>query len=140
MEPVAISDFCTHLRMRNYSPHTIENYGRDLRLFFAPLAKDLGEVSWRDIEGFIQQQHHAQLAATTINRRLNALKHFFEYLVIQTEPFPTAGAPTAKAPLAGSGPRPVCPDHAPDGSRPGVADAALRLARQRSHPPPPGGY
>jgi site-specific recombinase XerD len=85
MEPVAISHFCTYLRTRNYSLHTVENYGRDLRLFFAPLAKDPGAVSWRDVDAFIQQQHHAHLAATTINRRLNALKHFFEYLVMEAQ-------------------------------------------------------
>jgi hypothetical protein len=39
MELGAIEQFCAYLRLRNYSPHTIENYGRDLRLFFAPLAK-----------------------------------------------------------------------------------------------------
>ena len=33
MDPAAIRDFCTYLHRRNYSPHTIENYGRDLRLF-----------------------------------------------------------------------------------------------------------
>jgi site-specific recombinase XerD len=85
MEPAAISDFCAYLHRRNYSPHTIENYGRDLRLFFTPLTKEPQAVSWRDIEAFIGQQHHAQLAATTINRRLNALKHFFEYLVMERQ-------------------------------------------------------
>jgi len=85
MEPAAISDFCAYLHRRNYSPHTIENYGRDLRLFFAPLAQDPGAVSWREVDAFIQQQHQAHLAATTINRRLNALKHFFEYLVMEAQ-------------------------------------------------------
>jgi site-specific recombinase XerD len=85
MALVAITQFCAYLHMRNYSPHTIENYGRDLRLFFAPLAKAPRAVSWRDIEGFIQQQRQAQLAAATINRRLNALKHFFEYLVMEDQ-------------------------------------------------------
>ena len=79
----AITQFCAHLRLRNYSPHTVENYGRDLRLFFTPLAKEPRRVSWRDIEAFIQQQRQAQLAVATINRRLNALKHFFEYLVME---------------------------------------------------------
>jgi site-specific recombinase XerD len=83
MSRVAIEQFCTYLGMRNYSPHTIENYGRDLRLFFAPLDTAPSRVSWRDIERFIQQQRQAQLAAATINRRLNALKHFFEYLVME---------------------------------------------------------
>jgi integrase/recombinase XerD len=83
VELSAITQFGAYLRRRNYSPHTIENYGRDLRLFFAPLAKAPSAVSWRDIEGFIQQQRQAHLAVATINRRLNALKHFFEYLVME---------------------------------------------------------
>jgi site-specific recombinase XerD len=85
MEPKEINLFCAYLRTRNYAPHTVENYGRDLRLFFTPLTKPLRAVSWRDVEHFIQQQHQAQLAATTINRRLHALKHFFEYLVLERQ-------------------------------------------------------
>jgi len=85
MEPSAIHQFGVYLHNRNYSPHTIENYGRDLRLFFAPLDHGPSTVSWRDIEAFIQQQRQAHLAASTINRRLNALKHFFDYLVMEEQ-------------------------------------------------------
>jgi integrase/recombinase XerD len=85
MARAAINQFCAYLHMRNYSPHTIENYGRDLRLFFASLDKAPSAVSWRDIGGFIQQQRQAQLAAATMNRRLHALKHFFEYLVMEEQ-------------------------------------------------------
>jgi site-specific recombinase XerD len=85
---VAIEQFCAYLRRRNYSPHTVENYGRDLRVFFAPLAKDPRTVSWRDIAAFIDQQRQVPLTATTINRRLHALKHFFDYLVTERHTLP----------------------------------------------------
>jgi site-specific recombinase XerD len=89
MEPLEVKLFRAYLHTRNYAPHTIENYGRDLRLFFAPLQKALRAVSWRDIEHFIQQQHQAQLAATTLNRRLHALKHFFDSLVMERQTLAT---------------------------------------------------
>jgi site-specific recombinase XerD len=106
MDPVAITDFCTYLHTRHYSPHTVENYGRDLRLFFAACDKAPAAVSLRDIEAFLTQQHQAQLTATTINRRLHALKHFFDYLVMEHQSlahnpvkpshFPRRGRPLPK--------------------------------------------
>jgi site-specific recombinase XerD len=88
MGHVAIEQFCAYLRRRNYSPHTVENYGRDLRVFFAPLAKEPRAVLWRDIEAFIDRQRQGPLTATTINRRLHALKHFFDYLVTERQTLP----------------------------------------------------
>lgn len=85
MEPVAITQFCAHLHTRHYSPHTVDNYGRDLRLFFALVGKDPETVSGRDITYFVEQQRQVQRAATTINRRLNALQHFFDYLATQRQ-------------------------------------------------------
>jgi site-specific recombinase XerD len=80
-----IADFCHYLQTRNYSPHTVENYAIDLRLFFANLNKPLSEIGWRDIDQFIEQQYQQGLAATTINRRLNAIKRFFDFLIIERE-------------------------------------------------------
>jgi site-specific recombinase XerD len=71
------------LYRRNYSPHTVENYSRDLRLFFALVAKDPCAVSGRDVAWFIEQQRQGQRTATTINRRLHALQHFFAYLATE---------------------------------------------------------
>jgi site-specific recombinase XerD len=75
--------FCSHLRARNYSAHTIENYAIDLRLFFAVSNKTIAEITWRDVDRFIEQQHQQELAPTTINRRINAIKRFFDFLVEQ---------------------------------------------------------
>ena len=46
-------------------------------------------MSWRDIEHFSQQQHQAQVIATTINRSAPCLKHFFDYLVMERQTLAT---------------------------------------------------
>ncbi len=80
-----IKKFSSYLQMRNYSPNTVESYGIDLRLFLSKIELPLRQVSWREVEQFVRRQHEQELAATTINRRLNAIKHFFDYLIIEQE-------------------------------------------------------
>src|SRR5215216_255433 len=80
--------FCKHLQARNYSRHTISNYAIDLRLFFAEADKPLRQITWQEIDRFVLHQHDQGLAATTINRRLNAIKRFFDYLVTEQEQLP----------------------------------------------------
>src|ERR1044071_8849469 len=88
MQPVEVERFCQHLRNRNYSPHTVASYALDLQLFFAGIQKPVSQITWRDIDRFIEQQHGQSLAATTINRRLHAVKRFFDHLVVETERLP----------------------------------------------------
>ena len=80
-----IAHFCAYLQRRNYSPHTVDNYGRDLHLFFGRVDKEPCTVSGRDVTQFIEHQHAGQWSATTINRRLHALQHFFEYLATERQ-------------------------------------------------------
>src|SRR5215211_7928212 len=84
-----IERFCKHLQARNYSRHTISNYSIDLRLFFEQVDKPLQQITWREVDQFVERQHGQGLAATTINRRLNAIKRFFDYLVIEQEKLST---------------------------------------------------
>jgi site-specific recombinase XerD len=85
MHPVEVEHFCEYLRLRNYAHHTIESYRLDLRLFFAAIAKPVRQISWRDVGRFMGQQHDQGLAPTTINRRLHAIKRFFDFLVLDEE-------------------------------------------------------
>jgi site-specific recombinase XerD len=80
-----IAHFCAYLQRRNYSPHTIDNYGRDLHLFFGLVDKDPCTISGREVTQFIERQRAGQRSATTINRRLHALQHFFEYLATERQ-------------------------------------------------------
>ena len=54
----AIQHFRAYLQRRNYSAHTLNNYTLDLQLFFAAIDRPMNQVSFRDIDGFIDQQHH----------------------------------------------------------------------------------
>jgi site-specific recombinase XerD len=79
----AIQRFHAYLQRRNYSAHTLANYTLDLRLCFAAIDRPVNQVSFRDIDGFIEHQHHQGLAPTTVNRRLYALRHCFDCLIEQ---------------------------------------------------------
>jgi hypothetical protein len=79
----AIHDFRAYLQRRHYAAHTLANYTLDLQLFFAACPQPLAQVSFQDIEQFLEWEYQQDLAPTTIHRRLHALKHFFDYLVEQ---------------------------------------------------------
>lgn len=71
--------FLEHLRvMKNYSPHTIRNYGIDLQLFQEHIKETaLHDIDKRLIREFIaaMQSHHKR----TVVRRLSCLRSFFKF-------------------------------------------------------------
>src|SRR5215470_12942267 len=79
----AIDRFCLYLERRQFSAHTIANYTLDLRLFFTEVAVPLAQVSFREVDQFVEHQHRRGHSWATINRRLNALKHFFDFCLDQ---------------------------------------------------------
>ena len=79
----AIDRFRAYLERRQFSAHTVANYTLDLRLFFAEISMPLAQVSFREVDQCVERQHHSGRAWATINRRLNALKHFFAFGVEQ---------------------------------------------------------
>ena len=79
----AIDRFQAYLARRQFSPHTVASYTSDLRLFFAESAVPLARVSFHEVDQFVERQHQYDRAWATINRRLNALKHFFDFCLDQ---------------------------------------------------------
>ena len=78
-----IETFRGYLQRRNYASHTVESYSFDLQVFFADCTPTPATVTYQDVECFVERQHAQNLAPTTINRRLYALKHFFDFLLEQ---------------------------------------------------------
>ena len=79
----AIDRFQAYLARRQFSAHTVASYTIDLRLFFAEIAVPLARVSFHEVDQFVERQHQHGRAWATINRRLNALKHFFDFCLDQ---------------------------------------------------------
>jgi len=79
----AMNRFRLYLERRQFSAHTIASYTCDLHLFFTEVAVPLAQVSFREVDQFVEHQHHHGRAWATINRRLNALKHFFDFCLDQ---------------------------------------------------------
>jgi site-specific recombinase XerD len=76
----AIQQFRAYLPRRHYSPHTLDSYTLDLQVFFAASDQPLERISFREVDRCIDAQHQQGLSPATINRRLYALKHFFDFL------------------------------------------------------------
>jgi site-specific recombinase XerD len=79
----AIDRFRAYLERRQFSAHTIASYTIDLRLFFTEVAVPLAQISFREVDQFVEGQHQHGRSWATINRRLNALKHFFDFCLDQ---------------------------------------------------------
>jgi site-specific recombinase XerD len=78
--PSALQQFRAYLQRRHYSPPTLASYTLDLQVFFAASDPPLERISFREVDHFIDAQQQQGLAPATINRRLYALQHFFDFL------------------------------------------------------------
>ena len=99
------SRFLAHLSSeRRLSPHTDSNYKRDLQLFLKFCEKE-GLQDWRDVDSqhvrmFAAAEFRRGASARTIQRRLSALRSFFNYLIresaLSANPAAEVQAPKAK--------------------------------------------
>src|SRR5712671_5834504 len=79
----AIDRFRAYLERRQFSAHTLVSYTLDLHVFFTVVAVPLAHISFREVDQFVEHQHQHGRAWATINRRLHALKHFFDFCLDQ---------------------------------------------------------
>jgi integrase/recombinase XerC len=103
----AIAKYLEYLRtVRNSSPHTVSNYGKDLRQFLAFLTPPratpptLRAVNHGMIREFVAHLHDHGLQKSSIARKLAALRSFFKYCVREgrLKESPARLVPTPKLP------------------------------------------
>lgn len=89
-----VSQFLRHIQIyKNYSPHTVEAYRRDLadfQSFLWPLSdcsledpKTVENLSHKDIRRWLAEQIQSGLGPRTVSRKLAAVKSFLGYLYRQ---------------------------------------------------------
>jgi integrase/recombinase XerC len=103
----AIESYLEYLvSVKNSSPHTISNYGKDLRQFVAFLTPPgmslpaLSAINHGIIREFVAHLHEQGLEKTSIARKLAALRSFFKYCVREgmLNESPARLVPTPKLP------------------------------------------
>lgn len=78
-----VTGFINFLRYeKQYSPHTISNYQRDLDQFRGALAdkKPLIQVQGYDIRHYIGLLHHQNISNRSIQRKLSSIRSFYRFL------------------------------------------------------------
>ena len=82
----SIEDFLAELGRENASPHTVRNYGADLRQFldyFSPPGAEPpapGEFGTLELREWLADLYSRKLSSVTMNRKLATLRAFFSYL------------------------------------------------------------
>jgi integrase/recombinase XerC len=103
----AIEHYLAYLKsVRNSSPHTISNYGKDLAQFVAYLSPPdvrppkLTAITHHVIREFVGYLHDQGLQKTSIARKLASLRSFFKYCVREgmLKESPARLVPTPKLP------------------------------------------
>jgi site-specific recombinase XerD len=83
-----IEQFQKWLRRRAPQTSTHIHYINDLELFFAWASKQVAEITVRDVDAFIEHFQQVGHAIATINRRLAALRAFYQFLAMMQEKSP----------------------------------------------------
>lgn len=104
-----IKDFLNYLEYeRNYSAKTIESYGDDLAAFLSYFKGIDSHLSWESVDSDIVRDWMGSMMdrgnnATSINRRLSALRSFFRFALsqglVQRDPAYGVKGPKAGRPL-----------------------------------------
>jgi integrase/recombinase XerC len=104
-----IESFLEYLKLeRNYSPKTVESYGRDLREFekyFRSVDEgiDFATVDADVIRSWMVSMMDDGQQATSVNRRLSALRSFYRFLLrtkrVEADPTRKVVGPKKKKPL-----------------------------------------
>jgi len=83
--PQQVQEFLDYLRqVRQYSPHTLSNYGRDLDRLLAfceqHKLQTATDISPGHVRQFVSQMHRQGKQGKTIQRQLSAVRSFYNYL------------------------------------------------------------
>jgi site-specific recombinase XerD len=80
-----IESFVSWLRRKSPQSSTAVHYGSDLKLFFAWIGKACLDVKVQDVDAYIEHCQKEGHAIGTINRRLCALRSFYQFLYLHDE-------------------------------------------------------
>lgn len=108
---MVVDNFLTYIRAeKRYSEHTAQNYGRDIRRFFADTGISEAEfdpwlVASDDIRKWIVSLSEGRLGPASVNRMTSSLRSFFKWLrktgAIEHDPFLRIGRQRTPARLPG---------------------------------------